>query len=477
MQLVTGGLLTIPARVPVRESTGCRKGPRLEIRRGLRRLSLGELGIGLLLRRRSGCSDGNFTTGRNRLGNVGKDILAHKDVLGFRNVQGRHLLQESRKLVTSHSVNCNKAAQRGLVQGLERIENLLAVLAARAVEQHGLISRHLGRRTVKKRKYKNEEQTRVMENVKTSLDGYRLDFEIKNVPVAFVNALRRILLSEIPTVMVQNVMIRENTSQLIHEMLRHRVEMLPVAVRPEELDVIRDTKISIRVMPSEAAQVLMSTDFTVQGPRTDILLKDRDLGTPLYFLKMNPRESLWIEATLGTDPRGASQVCVATYAYHIDQTLAKLQRDRVLAENTDLAAFDNHDVQRCWSRDPSGRPNWFDFSIESIGVIKAGDLLKRAVKILQEKIENLAKVEPIKEDDGSFGLVMPTESHTLGALVQSILYSSGPPKLVDDVRFTVGHPLQPSMHVRFWSATPPKEVLARCVKEALALCESILRSV
>jgi len=315
-----------------------------------------------------------------------------------------------------------------------------------------------------------------MENPKITLDGYRLDFQLKNVPVAFVNAIRRILLAEIPTVMVRNVNILENSSQLIHEMLRHRVEMLPIDVRPEELDVIRDTKISLRVMPG-VEQTLMSTDFTVQGPRSNIILKDRDLGTPLYFLKLNAGESVWVEATLGTDPRGASQVCVASYAYHVDPTLAKLQRDRVIAENTDLAAFDNHDIQRCWSRDTTGRPNWFDFSIESIGVLKASDLLKRAAEILKGKIQDLAKVELIKEDDGSHGIVMPSESHTLGALVQSILYSAGPPKLVDDVRFTVGHPLQPTMHVRFWSSTPPKDVLAACVKEALALCESILRSV
>lgn len=35
-----------------------------------------------------------------------------------------------------------------------------------------------------------------MENVRTSLNGYRLDAELKNVPVSFVNALRRILLAD-----------------------------------------------------------------------------------------------------------------------------------------------------------------------------------------------------------------------------------------------------------------------------------------
>jgi DNA-directed RNA polymerase I and III subunit RPAC1 len=72
-----------------------------------------------------------------------------------------------------------------------------------------------------------------MESFNLSLNGYRLDTEFKNVPIAFVNGLRRILLAEIPTVVIRDVQILDNSTKMIHEMLKHRVEMLPVNVKPE----------------------------------------------------------------------------------------------------------------------------------------------------------------------------------------------------------------------------------------------------
>jgi DNA-directed RNA polymerase alpha subunit len=79
-----------------------------------------------------------------------------------------------------------------------------------------------------------------MENLKTSLEGYRIDFELNKVPIPFVNGLRRILLAEIPTVVIRDIVIRSNTTRLNHEMLKHRVAMLPVNVNPSEVGVIRD---------------------------------------------------------------------------------------------------------------------------------------------------------------------------------------------------------------------------------------------
>jgi hypothetical protein len=119
-----------------------------------------------------------------------------------------------------------------------------------------------------------------LENVRETLSGYRLTFELIKAPVPFVNALRRILLAEIPTVVIRDVVIRENTSQMIHEMLKHRVEMLPVNVKASEGDVIRDTKLTVRFSSSPEAREVTSDDFVANGPRSGVLLKDRDLGAP-----------------------------------------------------------------------------------------------------------------------------------------------------------------------------------------------------
>ena len=325
-----------------------------------------------------------------------------------------------------------------------------------------------------------------MENLKTSLDGYRIDFELNKVPIPLVNGLRRILLAEIPTVVIRDVVIRTNTTQLNHEMLKHRVTMLPVNVHPSEVGVIRDTKLRLHFDPSpEVDRIVTSDDFVVSGStRKDVLLKDRDLGTPMLFLKLNvggkhPEDSLHVEATLGVDESGGSQVCVATFKNHIDPKLADEHRDAYLMGEGSLASkdpriFDNHLIQRSFERDEHGRPTRFDFAIESIGVVPARDLLKTAVEVYQHKVTEFLKEPIAKNDEGMFVVESVTEGHTLGALAQVLILDSG---LVDFVSYDPGHPLVPKLTLRFRTKVKAETVLERFRTDAMALFESILRGV
>jgi DNA-directed RNA polymerase subunit L len=323
-----------------------------------------------------------------------------------------------------------------------------------------------------------------MENLKTSLNGYRIDFELSKVPIPLVNGLRRILLAEIPTVVIRDVVIRANTTQLNHEMLKHRVLMLPVNVQVSEVGVIRDTKLRLHFDPSpEADRLVTSDDFVISGStRKDVLLKDRDLGTPMLFLKLNvggkhPEDGLQVDATLGVDDSGASQVCVATFKNHIDPERAKLDRDTYLMPekgNQDPRIFDNHLIQRSFEMDEHGRPTRFDFAIESIGVVPARDLLRQAVEVYQRKVTEFLK-EPIsKTDDGMFAVESVTEGHTLGALAQVLILDSG---LVDFVSYDPGHPLVPKLTLRFRTKVKAETVLERFRTDAMALFESILKGV
>ena len=88
-----------------------------------------------------------------------------------------------------------------------------------------------------------------IENLKVSNNGFELDCELKNFPVSFVNGLRRILIGSIPTVVVRDVQIMENTTQMPHEMLKHRMEMLPMKVAPTDSTTIKDAKIKT-IVPS-----------------------------------------------------------------------------------------------------------------------------------------------------------------------------------------------------------------------------------
>jgi len=327
-----------------------------------------------------------------------------------------------------------------------------------------------------------------MESFTLSKNGYRLDTEFKNVPVAFVNGLRRILLSEIPTVVIRDVQILDNSTKMIHEMLKHRVEMLPINVRPEEAAVIRDTKIELRYLPPatpdltrKAAVEITSDDFAIDGPRPGIILKDRDLNEPLYFMRLQPTESIHVKASLAVETKGTSQVCVATFKNHIDPELAKLDKDSYVASAGDddneramlAKVFDNYEIQRSYARDDEGRPYWFDFALESIGVTPAKDLLKQAATIFKKKIETWCE-NPIQREEGDwYSIETEEEGHTIGALAQILIYN----QKVNYVSYRIVHPLLPKMIVRFSSKIAPEKVIEKFKTEAVALCESILKSV
>ena len=322
-----------------------------------------------------------------------------------------------------------------------------------------------------------------MENLRTSLNGFRLDAELKTIHVSFVNGLRRILLSEIPTVGVSNIQILENTSSLTHEMIRHRVEMLPVNVRADEVAVVRDTQLELRTAAETTPREVTTDDFAAVGPRGDILLKDRDLGTPLLFMHLKPGESIHIKATLSILSTKGSHVSVSTYKNHIDPDRAKIDRDTMIAQAGDdplaqqeaARMFDSFHIQRSFHRDETGRADWFDLTVESIGVYPAVDLVKKAATILQEKINEFVKTPVLRQEEGWYRMEVPGESHTLGSLVQAIIYSS---QLVESVSMDIGHPLVPMLVVRFNTKTStPEAVVDYFQKQASSLCENVLKSV
>lgn len=55
-----------------------------------------------------------------------------------------------------------------------------------------------------------------------------ITFDLKNADVSLANALRRILVAEVPTMAVDLVEIEENNSVLFDEFLAHRLGLIPL---------------------------------------------------------------------------------------------------------------------------------------------------------------------------------------------------------------------------------------------------------
>lgn len=60
--------------------------------------------------------------------------------------------------------------------------------------------------------------------------------EIKGLDVSFVNAIRRILIAEVPSLAIETVMVWQNTGLIHDDVLAHRLALVPFNVDPEEIN-------------------------------------------------------------------------------------------------------------------------------------------------------------------------------------------------------------------------------------------------
>ena len=61
-----------------------------------------------------------------------------------------------------------------------------------------------------------------------------IEFILKNADVSFANSLRRVIISEVPTMSIDMVEVRENTSPLFDDFVVHRIGLVPLV--SEDID-------------------------------------------------------------------------------------------------------------------------------------------------------------------------------------------------------------------------------------------------
>lgn len=62
----------------------------------------------------------------------------------------------------------------------------------------------------------------------TDVTGPDMEFDLIGLDASLANALRRIIISEVPTMAIENVFVMNNTGVMQDEVLAHRLGLIPI---------------------------------------------------------------------------------------------------------------------------------------------------------------------------------------------------------------------------------------------------------
>jgi len=185
----------------------------------------------------------------------------------------------------------------------------------------------------------------------TKKTGDRIEFNIEGIDSSMANALRRIIISEIPIMAIDEVSFYDNSSVIHDELLAHRLGLVPLKTDPASPETI---KLSLDVKGPGAvhAEDLKLAQTKVKGKKKDaynIAVYDK-----MLLVKITENQRIKLEAT------------------------AKLGKGKDhMKWQGGLASYELRD-------DGS-----FDFFVESYGQMSVENLVTRSLDLFKDRLEDL----------------------------------------------------------------------------------------
>jgi DNA-directed RNA polymerase subunit D len=243
-----------------------------------------------------------------------------------------------------------------------------------------------------------------------------LNLELEDIDVSLANAIRRTILSEVPTLAVEEVRFIDNTSSLYDETIAHRIGLVPIKT-DLGLFNFRD---ECSCKGEGCGNCVMTLTIDKKGPATvysDDIKSDSKTeqikGVPIVKLGNGQRLSLEADAVLGTGKTHAKwQPAVASYKHHpkieirtecdlCGECVEACPKNILEISSKKLKVTDEKECVLCIQcmevceldaikvEDDDRR---IIFKVESIGAMPPYEIFKKSCDILEEKAKTLSKI-------------------------------------------------------------------------------------
>jgi DNA-directed RNA polymerase subunit D len=191
-------------------------------------------------------------------------------------------------------------------------------------------------------------------------DPSHLRIRLKGIDRAYANAIRRIAISQVPTMAIDDVVILENSSVMFDELLAHRLGLIPLRTDLDRFNLPEDCDCKstlgcpkcrvLLVLDAEASdkiKTVTSGDLVSEDPETNAI------SDAIPIVKLAPGQKVKLEA------------------------YARLGKGSEHAKWQATSASVLIDV---------GKPDEFELFIESVGSIPAAEIFTRAIEKLQKSL-------------------------------------------------------------------------------------------
>ena len=358
----------------------------------------------------------------------------------------------------------------------------------------------------------SSESSQIFWNLANVDNENTLTFQIKDTDVAYVNTLRRMILTGVETLAFNSKMndtgattdvkISANTTPMTNEMLADRIGLIPIHLDMTtwnaagwqkdqfefRLSMENNTNNTLPVKAEHIEVFKLGTaeEGYVKYPpgnkeffHPDPITGDTCLLAVLKAKQPNQsgqKIEFTARASVGTGNQHIRwcPVSQCSYSYTIDTEEGRQQQffQRWLENNKKLSLdslndepgkkemmireFQTMEVQRCFKVNEKGEPNSFDFVIESIGTMPIFDVVERALYNIEKKCTKYSgelppdvRVVPADARMKGFDFYFPNEDHTLGNLLQAYMEANlFDTNEISFVGYKVPHPLRAEMVLR-----------------------------
>jgi len=299
--------------------------------------------------------------------------------------------------------------------------------------------------------------------------GPILTFKMINVDVCVVNSLRRVILTEIPTLVFRGfphysnrINIKKNNTKFNNEYLKHRISCVPIHVNETEFENYKNKyEVRVSVVNTENKTIYVTTsDFKLFNKETDKEIEQME-GKPIEIFKPDPISNNYIpicclmprisdtdepeeltmilDFDIGTAKEDACWNIVSKCMFVNVQDDEKIEAEvkRMDLKDENEKDFRLLDAQRIF------KPNEYLFSVESIGVYDNDYIVRKACQYIKRRLTELSAfltregglTEPsfVKDKYGLFEettsttpmyfLRIENDDYTIGKLIEKYLYS------------------------------------------------------